>query len=346
MGCSRAEELGAGEILLTSMDTDGVQKGFDCRLTKAVAARLPYSCHRLWWRGKPEDFYKSISATMAAGADAALAASIFHYGTYTVRDLKAFPRAPASPVRHQPMIFPCIDLMDGKVVQLVQGREKALGGRRALEMLRQVAGVSGNSGHRSGCRHGARGRIARWWRSGRDSEHAASGRRSHRLSARGDLLTTGPIASSSGTAAFSPDGANREDLQEASAESRRSGTSYIALDSKHGKIVVKGWQEATDFTAEQSDPSNSNRIAPGFLCTYVDKEGMMQGTDIDWFIDLRNSTSRELIAAASGGITTMEDVRALNTKKIHCAIGMSIYTGRLDLSELRQINQETQEQSQ
>ncbi len=107
--------------------------------------------------------------------------------------------------------------------------------------------------------------------------------------------------------------------------------------------MVKGWREATNYTAldmiQQLEPYCS-----GFLCTYVDKEGMMQGTDLDWFISLRNATSRELIAA--GGITTMEDVRALNAKNIHCAIGMSIYTGRLDLSALRQINQANQEQTQ
>jgi len=60
----------------------------------------------------------------------------------------------------------------------------------------------------------------------------------------------------------------------------------LALDSKGGRIVVKGWQEATNFTAEevirQVEPYCS-----GFLCTYVDKEGMMQGTDLDWFRRLR-----------------------------------------------------------
>jgi phosphoribosylformimino-5-aminoimidazole carboxamide ribonucleotide (ProFAR) isomerase len=64
----------------------------------------------------------------------------------------------------------------------------------------------------------------------------------------------------------------------------------------------------------------------------VDKEGMMQGTDLDWFRRLRAATRREITAA--GGITTMEDVRALLAMDVHAALGMAIYTGRLDLAEL------------
>ena len=74
-----------------------------------------------------------------ADADAALAASIFHYGTYTVDRAERRSR----PARHSRpedrMIIPCIDLMDGKVVQLVQGREKALEGDAPDEMLRKFA---------------------------------------------------------------------------------------------------------------------------------------------------------------------------------------------------------------
>jgi phosphoribosylformimino-5-aminoimidazole carboxamide ribonucleotide (ProFAR) isomerase len=77
----------------------------------------------------------------------------------------------------------------------------------------------------------------------------------------------------------------------------------------------------------------------GFLCTYVDKEGMMQGTDLVWFESLRRATSHELIAA--GGITTLDDIKALSAMDIHCAIGMSIYTGRLSLDELRRFNEVT-----
>jgi len=82
---SRGEGLGAGEILLTSMDTDGVQTGFDCALTSAVRDATQIPVIASGGAGKPEDF-----AEVLKGADAALAASIFHYGTYTVGDLKTF----------------------------------------------------------------------------------------------------------------------------------------------------------------------------------------------------------------------------------------------------------------
>ena len=109
----------------------------------------------------------------------------------------------------------------------------------------------------------------------------------------------------------------------------------IALDSKHGKIVVNGWREATDFTAEEVI-DHLEPYCSGFLCTYVDKEGMLQGTDLDWFRRLRAATRHELTAA--GGITTIEEIEELHQLGIHAALGMAIYTGRLDLDELALLN--------
>jgi phosphoribosylformimino-5-aminoimidazole carboxamide ribonucleotide (ProFAR) isomerase len=128
-----------------------------------------------------------------------------------------------------------------------------------------------------------------------------------------------------GTAAF------QRDLLEEIAAAVGPERLIVALDSKGGKVVVKGWQEATEFTAEeviqQLEPYCS-----GFLCTYVDKEGLMQGTDLDWFRRLRAATKHELTAA--GGITTLEEIRELQRLGIHAALGMAIYTGRLNLDEL------------
>jgi len=93
---ARGEELGAGEILLTSMDTDGVQTGFDCPLTLAVSRATHIPVIASGGAGKPEDFVRVLTEGCA---DAALAASIFHYGTYTVNQLKEELSKRGIPVR-------------------------------------------------------------------------------------------------------------------------------------------------------------------------------------------------------------------------------------------------------
>ena len=89
-------ELGAGEILLTSMDTDGVQDGFDCDLTRTVSRATHIPVIASGGAGKPDHFSRVLTE---GEADAALAASIFHYGTYTVDDLKRHLAACGVPVR-------------------------------------------------------------------------------------------------------------------------------------------------------------------------------------------------------------------------------------------------------
>jgi cyclase len=82
---ARGEELGAGEILLTSMDTDGVQTGFDCDLTRAISRATSIPIIASGGAGSTDHFLRVLTE---GEADAALAASIFHYGTYTVEQLK------------------------------------------------------------------------------------------------------------------------------------------------------------------------------------------------------------------------------------------------------------------
>jgi cyclase len=93
---ARGESLGAGEILLTSMDTDGVQTGFDCPLTSAVAAATTVPVIASGGAGSPQDF---VAVLTDGRADAALAASVFHYGKYSVADLKHALEEANVPVR-------------------------------------------------------------------------------------------------------------------------------------------------------------------------------------------------------------------------------------------------------
>jgi phosphoribosylformimino-5-aminoimidazole carboxamide ribotide isomerase len=227
------------------------------------------------------------------------------------------------------MIFPCIDLMDGKVVQLVQGRDKALEGDAPEEMLRRFAGfpeiqvidldAAMGRGSNDGLVHLLASRAATRVGGGvRTVERARA------------LVEQGARKVIVGTAAFTGSGVN-EPFLGAVRDAIGRDRLLIALDSKDGRVVIKGWRESTNLTAEEVLHSLEPFVS-GFLCTYVDKEGMLQGTDLEWFRRLRAATSLELTAA--GGITTLDEVRALLAMDVHAALGMAIYTGRLKLSEL------------
>ena len=94
--CARMAELGAGEILLTSMDRDGTRDGFDLELTRAVADRVPIPVIASGGVGTLEHLYQGV---VVGGADAVLAASIFHVGEFTVGQARDYLRARGVPVR-------------------------------------------------------------------------------------------------------------------------------------------------------------------------------------------------------------------------------------------------------
>jgi len=93
---ARMEQLGAGEILLTSMDRDGTQAGYDLALTRAVSRRVHVPVIASGGVGTLAHLYEGLAE---GGASAVLAASIFHYGTYTVRECKEYLLARGVPVR-------------------------------------------------------------------------------------------------------------------------------------------------------------------------------------------------------------------------------------------------------
>jgi phosphoribosylformimino-5-aminoimidazole carboxamide ribonucleotide (ProFAR) isomerase len=219
------------------------------------------------------------------------------------------------------------------VVQLVQGREKALEGDSPDEMLRKFAAfpeiqvidldaAMGRGSNDDLVRMLAGRAVTRVGGGVRTAERAAA------------LIEQGAHRVIVGTSAFTAAGIN-EPLLAAIRDAIGRDRLIVAVDSKGGRIVVKGWQEATALTAEDVLQALEPYCA-GFLCTYVDKEGMMQGTDLDWFRRLRSATPLELTAA--GGITTLDDIRVLTSMDIHCAVGMAIYTGRLSLDELAAMN--------
>jgi cyclase len=97
--CERMATLGAGEILLTSMDKDGTRDGFDLSLTRAVADCVPIPVIASGGVGSLEHLYEGIAQ---GGADAVLAASIFHFGEFTVGQAREYLKARGVPVRTVP----------------------------------------------------------------------------------------------------------------------------------------------------------------------------------------------------------------------------------------------------
>jgi len=95
-------------------------------------------------------------------------------------------------------------------------------------------------------------------------------------------------------------------------------------------VAVKGWRETVPLTAADAARALEPYCSE-FLYTHVDKEGLMQGTDIDAILEVRDATTRRIVAA--GGITTREEVDRLDALGVDAVVGMAIYTGRMKIGD-------------
>jgi phosphoribosylformimino-5-aminoimidazole carboxamide ribotide isomerase len=100
----------------------------------------------------------------------------------------------------------------------------------------------------------------------------------------------------------------------------------FSIDARGGKVAIRGWREITSFTplvmVKALDP-----FCCAFLYTHIDTEGLMVGLPLEPVRELRLATSRQLIAA--GGITTHEEIEHLQQMGVDAVVGMALYTGRL-----------------
>ena len=101
-----------------------------------------------------------------------------------------------------------------------------------------------------------------------------------------------------------------------------------AVDSRGGQVVIHGWKTPLPITAVEAVRALEPYCSE-FLYTHVDKEGLMQGTDMDAIRAVRNATTRRVTAA--GGITTWNEIDALDASGVDSVVGMAIYTGQLPL---------------
>jgi len=108
----------------------------------------------------------------------------------------------------------------------------------------------------------------------------------------------------------------------------------IALDSFKDEIVVRGWQETTAMRPEDKIKSLEPYCSE-FLYTQVEREGMMAGPDFERLEGLRRLTHYPLVAA--GGISTLEEIMRLESKNISSVLGMALYTGKINYDDLYQL---------
>ena len=101
-----------------------------------------------------------------------------------------------------------------------------------------------------------------------------------------------------------------------------------AVDSRGGRVAIHGWKTVLPITAVDAVKA-LEPYCDEFLYTHVDKEGLMQGTDMDAILAVRRATARRVTAA--GGITTWQDIDALDAAGVDAVVGMAIYTGQLPL---------------
>lgn len=228
------------------------------------------------------------------------------------------------------MLIPSIDLMGGKIVQLVGGERRALEfddfeewierfSSFPLVQLIDLDAAMGNDNNRkllSGFAQRLPCQVGGGIRSLETAKQILS------LGARRVIMGSSLIRYRRPDGEFAAEAAEKLGLENL----------VFAVDSKHGRVAIRGWRELTDVTAIEMIRALEPYCA-AFLYTHVDTEGSMQGIPIETVRQLRNSTRKQLIVA--GGIATQEEVDRLDAMNVDAVVGMAIYTGKLKLDRAR-----------
>jgi phosphoribosylformimino-5-aminoimidazole carboxamide ribotide isomerase len=224
------------------------------------------------------------------------------------------------------MLIPSIDLQGGAVVQLVQGEKLAIRDDDIAKWVKrfekfaavQVIDLDAAMGRGDNLAivSAVAPRLA--CRVGGGIRSAARAK---------DVLGAGARQIIAGSALFKdgrPDLAFARELADAVGAERV----IAAVDARGGHVVIHGWKTVLPIT-----PIDAVRalepFCGEFLYTHVDAEGLMQGTDIEAILAIRRATGRRLTAA--GGITTREEIDALDAAGVDAVVGMAIYTGALNI---------------
>ncbi|MFH1255701.1 MAG: HisA/HisF-related TIM barrel protein [Candidatus Diapherotrites archaeon] len=219
------------------------------------------------------------------------------------------------------MIIPSIDLMDGKVVQLEQGKKKKLEIKESPEKFAekfssfgQVQLIDLDAAMGKGDNSAVVGRICR-------IVNARVGGGIRTAEKAKELVELGAKKVIIGTKA-SP-----EFLQELCGAIGKEKI-VVALDSWKGEIVVKGWTEKTGVKVEEK-VRELEPFCAEFFFTFVETEGTMKGVDFGRVKDLKKLTGNKI--SIGGGISSIEEAKELEKLGVDSVLGMALYTGKIRL---------------
>ena len=224
------------------------------------------------------------------------------------------------------MLIPSIDLQNGHVVQLVQGEALAIEARdpepwiRKFETFPRVQLIDLDAAKGQGHNASMVSTIC-----SRLPCRVGGGIRS--IERAEAVLGAGAHAVILSSALFK-DGAVDLAFARSIADAVGADRLIAAVDSRGGHVAIHGWRTVLPITAVDAVRALEPYCAE-FLYTHVDKEGMMQGTDIDAIMAVRHATDRRVTAA--GGITTWDEIDRLDAARVDAVVGMAVYTGQLPL---------------
>ena len=224
------------------------------------------------------------------------------------------------------MLIPSIDLQGGRIVQLVQGEKLAIEATDPEVWIRKFSGfprvqlidLDAAKGHGDNAAMVAS--IC-----GRLPCRVGGGIRS--IERAHAVLDDGARAVIASSALFR-DGAVDVEFARTLAETVGADRVIAAVDSRGGHVAIHGWRTVLPITAVDAVRA-LEPFCSEFLYTHVDKEGLMQGTDIDAILAVRGATSRRVTAA--GGVTTWDEIDELDAQQVDAVVGMAVYTGQLPL---------------
>ena len=222
------------------------------------------------------------------------------------------------------MLIPSIDLMGGKIVQLVQGDRKALEFDNfdywierflpypVVQLIDLDAAMG--KGSNDALVEQVCARLPCQVGGGIRSVEAV--RRVFRAGAKKAIIGSSLLK----------DGAVNLEVAKQFAHAAAPERLIFAVDSRGGKVSIHGWKKDTDLTPEQM-MRETEAYCGGFLYTHIDHEGLMKGFPIEVIERLREATKRKLIVA--GGIRNMQEVEELDRLGVDAVVGMALYTGAL-----------------